>query len=282
MTIFNIHNPCATLRHFILLTCLIFGVFLTSVNLYGLSQDIRPPYFFSDELRFKNDINQTLDETLSAIKKTANESDVEFTARLTKTIAKGLAHIHWGKYENTKFNQLIPIWENYFIYFMGVFSGIPEYERYHFSDYKKSLTRGIGICGDASMIMSGILDENNIKNQILTFPGHIVLAAKFNNGEETIFDPDFGVSLGFNPEELKKNNLGAAEKYRAAGYTEVDVKYMENLYSQEHTKWDGVKHFITKKYYFEKVTYLLKWPLPIGMILFSLFYLTRKTKIGFK
>jgi hypothetical protein len=67
-----------------------------------------------------------------------------------------------------QFNQLIPIWENYFIYFMGVFSGIPEYERYHFANYQRSLERGIGLCGDASMVISQLLDKQNISNKILT------------------------------------------------------------------------------------------------------------------
>ena len=51
--------------------------------------------------------------------------ETEFSTRVTKVIAKGIAHIHWDKYQPEKFNQIVPIWENYFLYFMGRFSGIP-------------------------------------------------------------------------------------------------------------------------------------------------------------
>jgi hypothetical protein len=107
-----------------------------------------------NELRLKNDTPHSYEETLDNTQRKEGESDKEYSDRIRRVIAQGLAHIHWKKYQNTKFNQLIPIWENYFLYFMGKFSGIPEFERYHFSDYKKSLKRGIGICGDASMVMS--------------------------------------------------------------------------------------------------------------------------------
>jgi hypothetical protein len=39
------------------------------------------------------------------------------------------------------------------------------------------MERGIDICGDASMIMSQILERNGIESKIVTFPGHVVVAA---------------------------------------------------------------------------------------------------------
>jgi hypothetical protein len=58
---------------------------------------------------------------------------------------------------------------------MGKYSGIPEYERYHFSNPYNSIERGIGICGDASILMSQMLEKNGIEADILTFPGHVVV-----------------------------------------------------------------------------------------------------------
>jgi hypothetical protein len=69
-----------------------------------------------------------------------------FADRDNRVVSKSLAHIEWDKFGARKYNQLIPIWENYSLYFVGAYSGIPEYARYHFTDYKSSLYRNVGIC----------------------------------------------------------------------------------------------------------------------------------------
>jgi hypothetical protein len=109
------------------------GTIFTCINIYGEFQKIRPTVFFNDELRFSNDQPLNYIETLSQLIKKNNETELQFSQRVTKVIASGLAHIHWERFESEKFNQLIPIWENYFLFFMGKFSGIPEFEKYHFA-----------------------------------------------------------------------------------------------------------------------------------------------------
>ncbi|PCI59649.1 MAG: hypothetical protein COB35_10810 [Gammaproteobacteria bacterium] len=247
------------------------GVSLTGINIYGLFHTIRPAVFFSDELRFKDDITLTLQQTEQAINRKKNESPQQYASRITKVIASGIAHIKWDDYDSRRFNQLVPIWDNYFLYFMGKYSGIPEFQRYHFANYQRSINRGIGICGDASMIMSQLLDKQNIKNQIITFPGHVILAAKFADGSEKSYDPDFGVIIDKSPEELKINHKSIGKLYTAAGYTANDQRIMSRIYNNHFERWNGVKHFITNKYYFEKITYLLKWPLPLLLIFIGLF-----------
>lgn len=242
------------------------GAGLLGVNIYGLFKDVRPQMFFADELRFEEDITLTREETFEAIERLEGESDKEYADRITQVIGSGLAHIHWERYDTQKFNQLIPIWENYFLYFMGLFSGIPEFERYHFANYERSLNRGIGICGDASMIMSQLLDKQGIPNQLLTFPGHVILAATFDNDEELTFDPDFGVSLNHSPVDLSSSPDTVGQAYADAGYPQSDVIVMNRIYDNEFNRWDGVSHFITKKYYFEILAYWLKWPVPIIFI----------------
>lgn len=260
----------------ILIAVFITGLSLTVINLYGLTQELRPPVFFADELRFEDDITLTLEETMQQIQRLPNEDELAFATRVTKVISQGLAHIHWEDYDTAKFNQRIPIWENYFIYFLSVVTDIPEYQRYHFADYRRSLHRGIGICGDASMIMSQILDEQGIENQLITYPGHVVLAAKFKDGTERTFDPDFGVPLDLSPEEVRLQSSIVSDKYFQSGYTASDKKIMQRIFNNEFERWNGVKHFITKKYYFEKVSYWLKWPFPLFLILISLYFYRKR------
>lgn len=262
---------------FLLIT---FGVSLLSVNVYGLFKDIRPAIFFEDELRFANESPIQYEQTLVEIIKHGNESNPDYTHRLTKVIDDSIAHIHWERYEAEKFNQLVPIWENYFLYFVGIFSNIPEFKKYHFSDYKKSLKRGIGICGDASMIMSQLLDNNNISNQIITFPGHVIVAVKFDKqSKELLFDPDFGVSLPFSPEEIKQSPHLVNDYYLQAGYYDYDIRAFNKIYNNDYQRWNGVSHFITNKYYFEKISYFLKWPLPVIAIIIGSYFLIFNRKI---
>ena len=261
-----------------LLSILLVSATLILINLYGLTQDIRPTEFASNELRFgESDITLTKEELLSQVKRNANESDAEYSARLTGLISSGLAHIHWERYETTKFHQLVPIWENWIIHFMGQFSGIPEYERYHYANPYKSMERGIGICGDASMIMTQLLEENGIEANMLTFPGHVVVSANIN-GEEIIFDPDFGVVLPFSPQQLSSNVSTAATLYMNKGYTEEDKSFFLNAYSQPYVVWAGPEEFITKKFYFEKVAYIFMWLLPILGLLLSTIMLKNYAK----
>lgn len=254
----------------------ILGTIFISINIYGEFQKIRPTVFFNDELRFNNDQPLNYPKTISQLDKLNNETDLQFSQRVTKVIASSLAHIHWERFEPEKFNQLVPIWENYFLYFMGKFSGIPDYEKYHFADYKRSLERGIGICGDASMIMSQVLDNNNIDNKIITLPGHVIVSAEFSDGREVMLDADFGVYAEIKKSQYADNADQIAKLYLDAGYTKGDERFAQKLFRSPYTEWDGVKHFITKKYYFEKVSYWLKWPLPLILIFLPLYFILRK------
>ncbi|PKG93020.1 hypothetical protein [Paraglaciecola sp. MB-3u-78] len=252
---------------------LLAGTLLLVVNLYGLNKEIRVDDFHNEYLLFPNDQPTDFNSTSLELLRRENENDIEFASRITNVIARGMAHIKWIVYPEEKFNQLVPIWENYFLYFMGKFSGIPEYERYHFANYHRSLERGIGICGDASMVISQVLNEQGISNKIITFPGHVVVAASFKNGKQYIFDADYGVTIPFSLQEFPSKSSEIAKLYSEAGYPLRDFVLFQRIYKENYNQWDGVEHFITKKYYFEKFAYWLKWPFPILMMFFSLVYL---------
>ncbi|WP_440903478.1 hypothetical protein ACMZOO_11485 [Catenovulum sp. SX2] len=247
---------------------------LLLINTYGLFQDIRPQNIAEEHLRFQGDFALPYQDVMAQLERLPNESAELFSRRATELIAQGLAHIHWEAYEPEKFNQLVPVWENYWLYLMGKLSGIPEYRKYHFADYKRSLRRGIGLCGDASMVLSQVLTLNGISNKIITFPGHVVVAANYAQ-EQWLLDADFGVVMPYSLDKLAQNSQAAALLYLAAGYTQADYRFAENMARQPFKTWDGVEHFITKKYYFEKIAYWLKWPFPIVLFLLSLLALKR-------
>jgi hypothetical protein len=249
--------------------CLSLGVLLLATNLYGLGQSLRPASFSSEDLRFgDSDISLSLSEYQQSVQKLPRETDLAFATRLTKVISQGTAHVEWELFDPEKFNQRVPFWENWILNLMGRFSGIPEFERYHFVNPEKSMERGIGICGEVSMLMTSLLEQNNIEASLVTVPGHVMVSAKID-GKTNIFDPDFGVVLPFAIDELKANAEQASQLYLNAGYKPYDKVFFQKVFSEPYRVWNGAEHFITKKYYFEKVSYWLIWIIPVCMLLIS-------------
>lgn len=246
--------------------CLVCGTLLLLINIYGFTQQLAPSSITTDNLRFKeNDVTMTKSSFFENLPRKTGESDKEFAERLTHAIAATIAHIHWLDYPPAQFNQRVPIWENYILYFMGAFSGIPEYERYHFANPEKSIERGIGICGDTSMILSQFLQREGIENKILTFPGHVIVEADFGTHKQ-LLDADYGVALAQGMNFYRDNPDEFIRSYRAAGFINDAEEYLAQGIQQSVTYWNGTQHFITKKFYFEKIAYWLKWIMPFCMI----------------
>lgn len=259
---------------------MLIGTQFTLINLYGLTQSIRPAGLWDEPTRFENDYSISYNQALQQLKRKAGESELAFAKRITHVISQSITHIHWNEEpDNTRFNQLIPIWENYFLYFMGLWSGIPEYEKYHYTNYRRSLKRGIGLCGDTSMIMERVLAENSISAQILVYPLHVVVQAQVD-GQNRLFDADYGVSLPFNSDNVKENIDDVMSLYREQGYGPNDEELAYRIYTGKAWFFDGVPHFVTNKYYFEKIAYALKWPLPIFCWLLGLYLLFWKRKVN--
>ncbi|MCG7638521.1 MULTISPECIES: hypothetical protein [unclassified Alteromonas] len=248
------------------------GGLLLSINLYGLTQNIEPKSIVDRDFRFTNDKTLTFEEALVRLKKGKNQKEAEFLTDVTDVISKALAHIHWKEEQDpTLYHQRVPVWENYFIWAMSFVTNMPEYEKYHYANYKRSLKRGIGICGDASLIMSQVLDENGVPNQMVSFPGHVILEAEILPGNKQTYDPDFGVVIPYSIEQISASPHLAKEAYLQKGYSSREVMGLMRAYALPYERWDGVTHFMTKKYYFEKVAYMLKWPLPLLFLAFGAF-----------
>jgi len=256
------------------------GLLLLAINLYGLTQNIRPEGLESAPMRFNNDLTISYSQALQELERREGEANQIYAQRMTSLITGALAHILWEKQIDTsQYNQLVPVWENYFLYFMGKYSGIPEYKKYHFANFKRSLSRGIGICGDASMIMSQVLNQAGTDNKIVSFPGHVIISAQINENDDMLFDPDFGVSIPVSLGNVAKSKDIVIRAYNEQGYSIEQSEYMANVYTNPYQEWNGVQHFITKKYYFEHITYFLKWVMPISFFFLAFFLLKGRKKV---
>ena len=258
----------------IAIVLLIPAVFLLGLNFYGLTQEIRKPGLGKEPkeiLRFENDIPLTYEASIKKINMLDKIQDPEqYLLAANALVNQSITHVEWLKVDPSEYRQLVPAWENYFLYFIGKFSGLEFYERYHFVDYKRSIKRGIGICGDASMILNQLLDMRNIDNDIVVFPGHVMISAKLPNGKEFVADPDFGVLLPIAVSELESNKAMVKEAYKVKGYKNNDSNLMGRILSGKYEAFDDTKHFITKRYYFEYASYVLKWLVPFVMLILSI------------
>ncbi len=258
--------------------CLAMG--LIGINIYGSFQSLRPANLSPEVLRFGElDLQLTPFEFEQKIVRAPKESDSDFAKRLTLVIANGLAHVEWLDYDPDMFHQRIPVWENYILYLMGRFSGIPEFTRYHYSNPYRGIERGIGVCGDASMILSGLLDEQTINNTIVTIPGHVLVQAQFDD-QTLLLDPDFGVVLDQSVEYYKNNidELIKTYQQQLGRVNDGELMIARNLETQGFKHWQGRSHFITTKYYFETFAYIAKWAIPLCLLAFAVVLFLRNAK----
>lgn len=267
------------IKFFISIMLISFGMLVLLINIYGLTQSIRSEALSSAPLSSNNAFNISYEQAYQALHSKEDETVAEFASRITTVISNAITHIKWEKEADaSKYHQLVPIWENYFLFIMGKVSGIPEYQKYHFADYKRSLKRGIGICNDVSMIMSQVLDNVGTKNQIIAFPRHVIVSAVIDDDNSMLFDPDFGVTIPVALKQIATSRTMIIKAYQEQGYSLEHGEFMANVFTEPYTEWNGVEHFMTKKYYFEKLAYLLKWPTPIIFILLGVYLLKRQEK----
>jgi hypothetical protein len=262
---------------------LVVGILLMTLNIYGLTQPIRKPGLGVndlEQLRFIPEKVWSYEQSLAAI---ANLDGLlppsELARQANSVVNQSLVHVSWNEVDPIEYRQLVPVWENYFLWAIGKFSGLPQFERYHYANYKRNIKRGIGICGDASTILSSIMDNYGIPNRIVSFHGHVIVEYEREGGELELIDPDFGIVLGMTLDELLERPEKAKDKYLAAGYSERESETLRKAYETSHSIFEDTFHFMSKRYIFEAVSYWLKWLVPILLIILSILYFVTSSKV---
>ncbi|SFR58762.1 hypothetical protein SAMN05216203_1609 [Marinobacter daqiaonensis] len=261
------------------LLCLAVGIVLMGINLYGLTQPLRKPGLGvtdRDQLRFVTEEVWSYQQSLDAIDRLAGiEPLTQRAEAANKVVNQSLVHVKWNRVDPEEYRQLVPIWENYFLWAIGRFSGLPQFERYHYADYRRNIRRGIGICGDASTILSSVMDRYGIPNRIVSFHGHVIVEFEDSDGRRNLLDPDFGVGLGIPLESLLEDPKQVRDRYLAAGYSERETDTLLSIYKTDHAIFDDTYHFMSKRYVFEHASYVAKWLVPVALIVLPLIWLAR-------
>lgn len=263
--------------HGLAVISLLVALVLMGINIYGLTQPIRKPGLGvtdHDQLRFIPEQVWTYEDSLTAINGlNAVLPRSALAEAANRVVHQSLVHPDWEEIDPVEYRQLVPIWENYFLWGIGKFSGLPQFERYHYADYERNIKRGIGICGDASTILSSVLDQHQIPNRIVSFGGHVIVEYEREDGVSQLLDPDFGISLMLTLDELLARPELVRSRYLEAGYNAAEIDDLTGIYQTDFALFNNTYHFMTLRYIFEKVSYVAKWVFPLLLILLSLGYL---------
>lgn len=268
---------------FALYSCSIaIGICLLVINIYGLTQPLRKPGLGVDDhsqLRFIPKENWSYEKTIEEINWLSREKNViNFLNDANRIVNNSLVHVDWFRVDPEVYRQLVPIWENYFLYAIGKYSGLPQFERYHYANYERNIKRGIGMCGDSATVLSSVLDKYQYSNRIISFDGHVIVEYLDSSGRSELYDPDFGVSLGIGLNELTSKLDDVSSAYMRSGYSVKEVDKLIKIYQTKYVIFENTYHFMTKRYIFEEVSYVAKWGLPVFLVLLPLIFLKKKSK----
>lgn len=250
------------------------GALLFSINICGIFIPLRNEEIYVEKgTAFEDDIVLTEEELWKEIH--TDTSDVSsYVAHLNSAINRGIAH-YWRDEGGDKYRLRIPIYENYFLY-TASWVYPPVFQKYEFSHYKKAIERGVGICSEHAIIISEILKEKGIDSKIIGLDGHVVATALINqlDNQWWILDADYGVVIPHSIEEIERNPSIINTYYAKAGYDAVLIKILVDIYQKKGNKVvNGVREYDSRiksyslRYYLESVTYILKWVLPLLMLL---------------
>ncbi|MHA7924489.1 MAG: hypothetical protein ACX936_04765 [Marinobacter sp.] len=259
---------------------LVVGTVLMAINLYGLTQPIRKPGLGVEDRELLRFVPEEVWSYERSMKEIDGLSEIEnkdiLASRANEIVNKSMVHPQWTWVDRNEYRQLVPVWENYYLWFLGLVTDMPQIQRYHYANYKRNIKRGIGVCGDFATVHSSILDRYGIENRLASFSdGHVVVEYESENSQSYVMDPDFGVELGMSLEEVSNSPELVRSAYADQGYSTREIDTLVRIYGSGFSIFDDTYNFMAKRYVFEEVSYVMKWVAPLTLIFLGSFYLFR-------
>lgn len=250
---------------------LVLGLGLLALNVSGLFLSLRNPALREEEgPGFHPTLVLTEDQFKNQVARKPHESDEDYLYRLTETVHSGILH-YWEDEGRDRFNLRVPPWENYLLY-LASFLDLESFRRYEFSSAAKAMERGVGLCSQQSIVELTMLQENGVEANLVSLSGHVVLRARVDGKKWYVADPDYGVvvphdisEIEEDPEIIKPYYLEALRP-RIGKTSEWRTNLAVRVFGKEGNRIveDGVAGFVGwKKYYFEKVSYVAIWVIPV-------------------
>ncbi len=249
------------------------GILFLGINISGLFMTMRNPAIFSEENNLRNRINDIsigYPEIKGLLKRKPGESNVDFAVRINKTVNDGFIH-YWKDAGINKYHLRVPVWENYLL-FAASYIDPAGYRKYEFSNYKKNLERGAGLCSTHSIVVKGVLKDNGIKAELLDVGGrHVVVRAELNDTATYLLDPDYGIvvphdtaAVTADPELARESYKNMASLYYPDAVDPYTTDFMVKIFGDK-------KHVYSADNRFENFSYAAIWILPLLLIMPFLF-----------
>jgi len=245
------------------------GIVLLAINIFGLFKSLRNPAIYTEEETLHNrlnDITIKYPQIKNDFARRDNETDKEFAIRMNTVVNKGMCH-YWKDEGLTKYNLRVPVYENYLLY-AAAYIDPKQYGKYEFSDYKKDLERGVGLCSTHSIVLKGILNKNGIDASLWDIAGHVVLRTKVSENEWYMLDPDFGVVVPYdtaaieaNPEIVRPAYANMAALYYPDAKEPYTTDHVVEIYGKEGN------HIYKVDNWFEYFSYVAVWIIPFLLML---------------
>ena len=255
------------------------GIVLLCINIYGLFKTLRNPALYDEEKTLHNRIDDVVikyPNINDQLKRLPGENNRDFAIRINTVVNKGMAH-YWKDVGLEKYRLRVPVWENYLLH-LASYIKPKEYRKYEFSNYKKNLERGVGLCSAHSIVVNGILKQQGIKAELLTVGGrHVVTRAEIDDSTAFILDPDYGIvvpydtaAISANPELVRAHYQDMAALYYPDAKDPYTTDFMVKIFG-------GKKFVYTVDNWFEYFSYWAIWIIPLLlMIPFIINFLKKK------
>jgi hypothetical protein len=259
------------------------GAFLLLLTIYGEFQPLRNPL-----VDIQNPEITPPRVVLEQATKRETETTKEFVQRLIFGPLPHALSREWpaGKREPDliKFNGTLPWRENwllrlgyYFEFVLPHFGYASFLKRYQFMDYKKTLERGIGHCGDLVSIFTGILKDNGMAAGYVSWDGH-VSAVYFDDADSKwkVVDPYFAV--------VTDSSVGEIEENPDLFWSNSPTEWPKSTQRSTNPIFEDGENVVTKgtirnlfptKAIVEDVTEVMKYIIPLLMILVGLILIAR-------
>lgn len=191
-----------------------------------------------------------------------------YVQHLTHDVSVGIRH-YWLDEGIDEYHLRIPVQENYLL-FLGSFVRPDLYKKYEFSDYRKAVERGVGMCSQCVVIVADVLEEKHIHSRIVSLGEHVVVLAEVGDDEWWVLDPDYGVTIPHNLSDIQSDPGLVKQCYVDAGWSLKPILNLMRIYGHNPATiydGDGAKTYHAKLWIVEKLSYIMIWVIPVILML---------------
>jgi len=255
----------------IILFFFIIGIILIGINLSSFFLPSRSPEVYELNQGTKMGASLSYQEVSDIIQNTSVPRK-QYLININHAVNQGMA-TYWGNGNIAmmdKYLLRVPVYENYILFIMSYI--MPDnFLPYEYTQYNKALKRGIGMCDQQTIALDGILKSQNIESKMIDTPHHFFETALADpaTNEWWILDPDYGVVVPYDIQQITDNPELVRPFYLNEGYSNKTIDHLvDNVYQNHNIKiHPDISEYSTKLYPFERLSYVFIWLIPLVCIL---------------